>query len=191
MTKDHSVSQLSVELGEMSFDDIRFDADRIKLKQAMDYKDKLTLIPATMSRRSDWFHGMFLANLKKRYNEEPLIDPYFDPRKNNGLVEDVYFVRLLKAYYSSYHLPTLTISKPNSNFSTHKDDGTGKYNYAPTDYDTTDLYISKLRNQFDTSRLSAYRFRQPIKLDRVDKDKELLKEYQPRTKQAVTKSLFM
>ena len=31
MSKDHSVSQMSVELGEMTFDNIRFDADRNKL----------------------------------------------------------------------------------------------------------------------------------------------------------------
>ena len=35
MTKDHSVSQMSVELGEMSFDDIRFDADRNKLLKVL------------------------------------------------------------------------------------------------------------------------------------------------------------
>lgn len=35
MTKDHSVSQMTVELGEMSFDDIRFDADRNKLLKVM------------------------------------------------------------------------------------------------------------------------------------------------------------
>ena len=35
MTKDHSVSQLSVEMGEMSFDDIRFDADRNKLLKVL------------------------------------------------------------------------------------------------------------------------------------------------------------
>lgn len=35
MSKDHSVSQMSVELGEMSFDDIRFDADRNKLLKVL------------------------------------------------------------------------------------------------------------------------------------------------------------
>ena len=35
MTKDHSVSQMSVEMGEMSFDDIRFDADRNKLLKVL------------------------------------------------------------------------------------------------------------------------------------------------------------
>lgn len=35
MTKDHSVSQMSVELGEMSFDDIRFDTDRNKLLKVL------------------------------------------------------------------------------------------------------------------------------------------------------------
>jgi len=35
MTKDHSVSQMSVELGEMSFSDIRGDADRNKLLKVM------------------------------------------------------------------------------------------------------------------------------------------------------------
>lgn len=35
MTKDHSVSQMSVELGEMSFSDIRFDADRNKLLKVL------------------------------------------------------------------------------------------------------------------------------------------------------------
>lgn len=35
MTKDHSVSQMSVELGEMHFDDIRFDADRNKLLKVL------------------------------------------------------------------------------------------------------------------------------------------------------------
>lgn len=35
MTKDHSVSQMSVELGEMQFDDIRFDADRNKLLKVL------------------------------------------------------------------------------------------------------------------------------------------------------------
>lgn len=35
MTKDHSVPQMSVELGEMSFDEIRFDADRNKLLKVL------------------------------------------------------------------------------------------------------------------------------------------------------------
>ena len=35
MSKDHSVSQMSVEMGEMSFDDIRFDADRNKLLKVL------------------------------------------------------------------------------------------------------------------------------------------------------------
>lgn len=35
MSKDHSVSQMSVELGEMSFDNIRFDADRNKLLKVL------------------------------------------------------------------------------------------------------------------------------------------------------------
>lgn len=38
MTKDHSVSQMSVELGEMSFDNIRFDADRNKLLKVLGEK---------------------------------------------------------------------------------------------------------------------------------------------------------
>ena len=35
MSKDHSVSQMSVELGDMSFDDIRFDVDRNKLLKVL------------------------------------------------------------------------------------------------------------------------------------------------------------
>ncbi len=35
MSKDHSVSQMSVEVGDMSFDDIRFDADRNKLLKVL------------------------------------------------------------------------------------------------------------------------------------------------------------
>lgn len=35
MSKDHSVSQMSVSLGEMSFDKIRFDADRNKLLKVL------------------------------------------------------------------------------------------------------------------------------------------------------------
>lgn len=35
MTKDHSVPQMSVELGEKSFDDIRFDPDRNKLLKVL------------------------------------------------------------------------------------------------------------------------------------------------------------
>lgn len=35
MSKDHSVSQMSVEMGDMSFDDIRFDADRNKLLKVL------------------------------------------------------------------------------------------------------------------------------------------------------------
>ena len=35
MSKDHSVSQMSVEMGEMTFDDIRFDADRNKLLKVL------------------------------------------------------------------------------------------------------------------------------------------------------------
>lgn len=35
MTKDHSVSQMTVEMGEMTFDDIRFDADRNKLLKVL------------------------------------------------------------------------------------------------------------------------------------------------------------
>ena len=38
MSKDHSVSQMSVDMGEMSFDDIRFDADRNKLLKVLGEK---------------------------------------------------------------------------------------------------------------------------------------------------------
>lgn len=35
MSKDHSVSQMSIELGEMTFDEIRFDSDRNKLLKVL------------------------------------------------------------------------------------------------------------------------------------------------------------
>lgn len=55
MTKDHSVSQMSVELGQMNFDDIRNDADRSKLIKVLG--ERITRDIATIYRPEQCMPG--------------------------------------------------------------------------------------------------------------------------------------
>lgn len=156
------------------------DAERIKLKQDIRYKSILTLIPAKYDAKSNWFHGLLMKNFRKYYGETPYIDERFDPRNNNGLVEDVYFSRLIRKLYNCYHAPTIIVNKPNSNFSTHQDNGTGKYNYAKINYEETDKAIAK--NALNFSVKTFYN-KSVVELPRVDKDHDLMEEYKSRSKE--------
>lgn len=165
------------------------DAERIKLKQGLFYKSRLTLIPAKYDSKSNWFHGLMMKNFNKFYGETPYINPKFDPRVNGGLCEDVYFSRLLRKLYNCYHAPTIIINKPNSNFSTHKADGSGKYNYPTILYGETDTAINEDSKKFPVRN---YFNRSNIEIPRVEKDIEYMAEYKSRSKALPpASSLFM
>ena len=155
------------------------DAERIKLKQEIGYKNKLTLLPAKYDAKSNWFHGLLMKNFNKYYHETPYIDERFDPRANNGLVEDVYFSRLIRKLYNCYHAPTIIVNKPNSNYSTHQDNGTGKYNYAKINYAETDRVITENAKNFS---VKTFYNKSIIELPRVEKDHELMEDFKSRPK---------
>lgn len=145
--------------------------DRVEARKMPDHKAKVRLVVA---RGCDWFHAMFLANLKKKYGIAPMIDDRCDPKK--GVSEDVYFARLMRRIVSCKQCPTIIVSKPSNKTSTWVANK-GGYKYEKVDYTTIDSMISEYIQQSGftevTQSSKSYEF------DRVEVFKELVTEYKP------------
>lgn len=108
---------------------INISSERIEVKKRPDYFKYIYLL--YKMRGYYYFHGLFMKNYKKYYNDEVYISDKCDVWK--GLNEDVYFAILLRKIYKTYLCPTIVINTPSSDSSTWMN-GKGSYDYPPVDY---------------------------------------------------------
>lgn len=154
---------------------INISGERIEAKKMPDFSNNIYLV--NMKSGYDWLHGMLMCNLKKKYGEEHYIDERCDPHK--GTSEDVYFSRLLKRLHDCRLCPTITISKPSNRTSTWVADKTG-YKYPPVDNPTVDAYIDEyIRVRELKPKAKSH---STIKYPRIEKYKEYIRPYKPKTK---------
>lgn len=150
---------------------IYVSGERIEARKMPDHRDKIRLVKA---QGCDWFHAMFMVNLKKRYGISPLIDERCDPHK--GVSEDVYFARLLRKITSCRQCPTIIVSKPSNKTSTWIA-GKDGYKYEKIDYTTVDQIVAEniAANDWKPVRQSSRTY----EYDRVDVFKDVMTSYKP------------
>lgn len=156
--------------------------DRIIAKQREDYMTHVQLIPALNNKSYNWMHGLIMKNFKKYYNQPVFIDSRCDVKL--GTPEDVYFSRLIRRYFNAYVAPTVVITKPSSNTSTHAGDGKGKYVYPPVKFDEVDQYILESVEREDIEQCNIQWFRDPVSIPRQEYMKDKVTPYKSRKKES-------
>ena len=109
---------------------INISQERMEIKKRPDYFKYIYLLYKV--RGYYWFHGLFMKNISKYYDDELYISEKCDVWK--GLNEDIYFAILARKVYKTYLCPTIVINTPSSNTSTWMTKE-GSYNYPKVDYD--------------------------------------------------------
>ena len=156
--------------------------DRIVAKQREDYMTHVQLIPALNNKSYNWMHGLIMKNFKKYYDQPVFIDPRCDVKL--GTPEDVYFSRLVRRYFNAYVAPTVVITKPSSNTSTHAGDGKGRYVYPPVKFDEVDQYILESVENNDIKQCNIQWFRDAVSIPRQDYMKDKVSPYKSRKKES-------
>ena len=155
---------------------INISPERMEIKKRPDYFKYIYLLYKI--RGYYYFHGMFMKNYKKYYDDEIYISDKCDVWK--GLNEDVYFAILLRKIYKTYLCPTIVINTPSSNTSTWMTNK-GSYDYPPVDYpilrEMAEEESKKHKNRLSNKSDNVY------KLDRIkDETINYLKPYKKRGK---------
>lgn len=109
---------------------INISQERMEIKKRPDYFKYIYLLYKV--RGYYWFHGLFMKNISKYYDDELYISEKCDVWE--GLNEDIYFAILARKVYKTYLCPTIVINTPSSNTSTWMTKE-GSYNYPKVDYD--------------------------------------------------------
>lgn len=150
---------------------IYVSGERIEARKREDHREKIRLVKA---QGCDWFHAMFLANLKKKYGIAPMIDERCDPKK--GVSEDVYFARLLRRIVSCRQCPTIIVSKPSNKTSTWIA-GKDGYKYEKIDYATVDQIVSEniKKAGWEEVKQSAKSY----EYERVEAFRDMMTSYKP------------
>ena len=154
--------------------------DRIVAKQREDYMTHVQLIPALNNKSYNWMLGLIMKNFKKYYDQPVYIDSRCDVKL--GTPEDVYFSRLIRRYYNAYVAPTVVITKPSSNTSTHAGDGKGKYVYPPVKFEEVDQYILESVERDNIKQCNIQWFKDPVSIPRQEYMKEKVTPYKSRKK---------
>lgn len=154
---------------------INISPERMEIKKRPDYFKKIYLLYKIHGY--EYFHGMFMKNFKKYYDDELYISEECDVWK--GLNEDVYFSILLRKLYKTYLCPTIVVNTPTSNTSTWM---TNKGSY---DYPTVDKpklkEIAEEESKKHKSRLKV-NYKNIYQLDRInDENLKELKPYKSRS----------
>lgn len=155
--------------------------DRIVAKQREDYMTHVQLIPALNNKSYNWMHGLIMKNFKKYYNQPVFIDSRCNVKL--GTPEDVYFSRLIRRYFNAYVAPTVVITKPSSNTSTHAGDGKGKYVYPPVKFEEVDQYILESVEREDIKQCNIQWFRDSVSIPRQEYMKDKVTPYKSRKKE--------
>lgn len=149
---------------------INISPERMELKKRHDYFKNIYLLYKIHGY--EYFHGMFMKNFKKYYNDEIYISEECDVWK--GLNEDVYFSILLRKLYKTYLCPTIVINTPSSNSSTWMTTK-GSYDYPKVDKiklkEIAEKESKNHKKRLDTSYKNVYQ------IERVQDD--YLKELKP------------
>lgn len=155
--------------------------DRIVAKQREDFMTHVQLIPALNNKSYNWMHGLIIKNFKKYYNQPVFIDSRCDVKL--GTPEDVYFARLIRRYFNAYVAPTVVITKPSSNTSTHAGDGKGRYVYPPVKFDEVDQYILESVEKLGIKPCNVQWFRDSVSIPRQEYMREKVTPYKSRKKE--------
>ena len=156
---------------------IMVSPERILAKQRKDYEKNVWLLRC--KKGYEWLHGTIICNFKKRYEIEPTIDTRCNVHE--GIVEDVYLIRLLRAITNNniQVAPTITFSEPNSNESTWVSEE-GSYNYPPTRYDIIDKLI---KENIDSYAIEAISVPDATPIKRIENESyQNIKRYKPRNR---------
>ena len=155
---------------------INISPERMELKKRPDYFTNIYLIYKIHGY--EYFHGMFMKNIKKYYQDELYMTEECDVWK--GLNEDIYFSKLVRELYDTYLCPTIVINTPSSKSSTWMTNSNG-YDYPPVDHPRL-KEMSKDEAKKHICRKNKDR-KLSYKIDRLkDSTIEDLKEYKPRKK---------
>lgn len=154
--------------------------ERMFVKSLPDALENVHILPNPRNKSYNWMHGLFLKNFKKYYGLELYIDDRCDVSK--GTPEDVFFARLLNQVMATYVAPGIVINKPSSNFSTHQNSGSGKYDYAPVDFNLVDRYVWEYIRVNSLPNKRQNRLINEIITPRCDSKLSLVKAFKPRTK---------
>lgn len=156
--------------------------DRIVAKQRDDYMTHVQLIPALNNKSYNWMHGLIMKNFKKYYDQPVFIDSRCDVKL--GTPEDVYFSRLIRRYYNAYVAPTVVITKPSSNTSTHAGDGNGRYVYPPVKFDEVDQYILENVEKDNIKMCNVHWYQDSVSIPRQEYMKDKVAPYKSRKKES-------
>ena len=149
---------------------INISSERMEIKKRPDYFKNVYLLYKIHGY--GWFHGLFMKNIKKYYDDEIYMREDCDVWK--GLNEDVYFAILVRMLYDTYLCPTIVVNTPSNKTSTwmcNKD----SYDYPEIDYITLkEMALEESKNH--KCRISDKR-KNVYKLDRIKDD--TLKDLKP------------
>lgn len=108
---------------------INISPERMEIKKRPDYFKNIYLLYKVHGY--EYFHGMFMKNIKKYYQDELYMSEECDVWK--GLNEDIYFSKLVRELYDTYLCPTIVINTPSSKSSTWMTNKDG-YDYPTVDH---------------------------------------------------------
>ena len=135
---------------------INISSERMEIKKRQDYFKYIYLLYKIHGY--EYFHGMFMKNLKKYYNDELYMSNDCDVWE--GLNEDIYFAKLIRKLYKTYLCPTIVINTPSSNTSTWMTKE-GSYDYPQVDHiKLREMALEeskKHKSRLDTNTKSVYR----------------------------------
>lgn len=155
---------------------INISPERMEVKKRPDYFKYIYILYKIHGY--EYFHGMFMKNFKKYYDDELYMSDECDVWK--GLNEDVYFAKLLRKVYNTYMCPTIVINTPSSKTSTWMTKE-GSYAYPTVDHirlkEMAEEESKKHKIRLNTDKKNVYRIK------RID-DETIndLKPYKKRSK---------
>lgn len=148
---------------------------RIAARAAEDHLENIKLVEQTADSESHFFQGLFMRNFNRDYGMKVYIEENLDFDK--GVMNDPYFVLLLRRLFEVRQCPTIVFSVPGNNrASTWMTDQT---KYPKTQYPT----IKKLVAEAPYKPLKRSKsFRKTYILPRVEYMREAVTVYKPRKK---------
>lgn len=158
--------------------------ERMKLASQDDYLDFVKLLPCDRYsiKMFAWLHCCLMKNVNKYYGDKLFIDSVCDPYE--GISEDIYLSSILRQLYDCYLCPSICVSKPRANTSTWMNKsidtkGVPTYGYPPVDWGRMQQLVSANSKKFKQKKNAPSSI---IELPRVEKDKNLLRQFKSRKK---------
>lgn len=147
---------------------------RIEARKAPDHLENIKLVQIDGASESPWIQCLFMRNFKKVYGMTPYLDSSLDITK--GIMDDVYFVTLLRKLFEVRQCPTIVFGVPGNNkSSTWMPDQT---KYPAPQY----AHIRRLVEKAPYTPVKNSNTKKTYVIPRVEYMKEKLTVYKPRGK---------